>query len=191
MIAPPYPLRRTRAEEQGLTDAAWKTFEAFNREGPFVYFIVEPFEERSYVKIGWAKDPIKRLATLQTGNARHLVIRQLVHGGAALERRWHQRWATGRLSGEWFDPGYAEVILNMADAMAECQIAEEDIDFVFLDSLPPRRRRAYGLVHGFDWANTRLEPPDGYERAGGDWGFSDMEFRRPLDHLELPPVIAR
>ncbi|MET9690381.1 GIY-YIG nuclease family protein [Streptomyces sp. NPDC006514] len=55
------------------------------------------------VKIGIASDPKRRLSEIQTGNPARLVIFAVFHGNARTERALHKRFATRRLSGEWFD----------------------------------------------------------------------------------------
>ncbi|MFE3861072.1 GIY-YIG nuclease family protein [Streptomyces goshikiensis] len=56
-----------------------------------------------HVKIGIASDPKRRLSEIQTGNPARLVIFAVFLGNARTERALHKRFATRRLSGEWFD----------------------------------------------------------------------------------------
>lgn len=64
-----------------------------------VYFI-QAGEEA--IKIGWGKEPLKRLAGIQVHN--HLPVRLLgtIPGDQATEREMHARFAAYRLRGEWF-----------------------------------------------------------------------------------------
>lgn len=54
------------------------------------------------VKIGRSKDPIERLATLQTGAAYRLVMLASFEGQGCLEKSLHRDLSQYRLSGEWF-----------------------------------------------------------------------------------------
>jgi hypothetical protein len=56
----------------------------------YVYFIGE--EDEGPVKIGVAKDPIKRLRGMQTGNSRRLRIERLLVGDREVEQVLHQYW---------------------------------------------------------------------------------------------------
>jgi len=53
------------------------------------------------VKIGWAKDPKKRLALLQIGHPMVLSLLWVTKG--PYERALHRRFAGHRVRGEWFD----------------------------------------------------------------------------------------
>jgi len=89
----------------------------------YVYFIQEL--EGQPVKIGVAADPLRRLASLQTGNPRTLTIDQLIVGGVSVEKRLHRLW--GRkgacIRDEWFGNGYEGVILVLAKEIARRQLA--------------------------------------------------------------------
>lgn len=53
------------------------------------------------IKIGWSKNPAKRMKDLQTG-AGALEIIHTEPGGRIRERRLHDRFASDRVAGEWF-----------------------------------------------------------------------------------------
>jgi hypothetical protein len=55
------------------------------------------------IKIGHAKDPVSRLAEVQTGHPARLVLIATVQGPASLERQYHAKFAHRRLHGEWFE----------------------------------------------------------------------------------------
>jgi hypothetical protein len=55
----------------------------------FVYVIGE---QDGPVKIGFAKDPVKRLRTMQTGNPRRLRVEHVLIGWMELEKVLHQIW---------------------------------------------------------------------------------------------------
>jgi hypothetical protein len=54
------------------------------------------------VKIGLAKSPTERLRNLQTAIPTKLTLIRLLDGGAALEQGLHHRFASARITGEWF-----------------------------------------------------------------------------------------
>lgn len=54
------------------------------------------------VKIGKAVNPSARLREIQTGYPYKLSILALVDGGHDVERAYHKRFASARLTGEWF-----------------------------------------------------------------------------------------
>lgn len=67
----------------------------------YVYFIQAG---EGPVKIGWALDPKKRLAELQTGCPSELRLIGTWPGDRELEKSAHQHFAEHRLRGEWFRP---------------------------------------------------------------------------------------
>lgn len=84
----------------------------------FVYVIQGG--SRSPIKVGRAKNPLRRLAGLQTGNPEYLHLLYVLPGGAALERRLHERLqrADGG-AGEWFYYGPSvKQFLLLVDAVA-------------------------------------------------------------------------
>lgn len=69
----------------------------------FVYFIVEDSDDaRDVVKIGVARNPERRLATLQCANPRRLYIAAVLFGEQITEAALHHLWRKSRLTGEWF-----------------------------------------------------------------------------------------
>jgi hypothetical protein len=66
-----------------------------------VYFIRSG--EDGPVKIGFARDPLKRLATLQTAHHAPLKIIRLIRGDKTTERNYHIRYVRLALLGEWFE----------------------------------------------------------------------------------------
>lgn len=88
----------------------------------FVYFVQQG--DRGPVKIGVAKDPLDRMAALQTGNPTELHLRQVVPGQRDLESKLHYRFREARIRGEWFgddpelDLSYLKLILVYAEGLA-------------------------------------------------------------------------
>lgn len=56
------------------------------------------------IKIGYSKNPEKRLAELQTGYPDTLTILLMIPGTEATERTLHRQFEASRLKGEWFRP---------------------------------------------------------------------------------------
>ncbi len=68
-----------------------------------IYFLQD--SERFGIKIGYAKNDVEaRAATLQTGNQIPLVILAAMPGERKDEAELHQRFASHRIMGEWFQP---------------------------------------------------------------------------------------
>lgn len=72
------------------------------RDKGYVYFIQA--DKGDEIKIGWSKDPMKRLRTLQTAATKELHLLATMEGGMNLEYEIHQRFANHRTVGEWFKP---------------------------------------------------------------------------------------
>ena len=66
------------------------------------YFIRD--EVTCLIKIGWAKSPIDRLKTLQTGSSNPLTLIHFIDSSVFDETELHQRFAHLRVRGEWFKP---------------------------------------------------------------------------------------
>jgi hypothetical protein len=65
-----------------------------------IYFI----SDGEYVKIGYTNgNPLERLASLQTGNARLLKVLHTMPGSLSEEQALHQRFHHLRACGEWFE----------------------------------------------------------------------------------------
>lgn len=91
-----------------------------------VYFIQA--QESRMVKIGYAVDPIARLAELQTGNHDVLAIIRVVSGAQFTEGCFHHFFAQNRVRGEWFifdermltlEPDDVEIPANLVREMRD------------------------------------------------------------------------
>lgn len=69
------------------------------REG-FVYFVQAG--ERGPIKIGWTQDVDRRIAELQTANAKKLILLGTLPGTLDTEASFHARFSHLRLEAEWF-----------------------------------------------------------------------------------------
>lgn len=70
------------------------------------------------VKVGVARDPVARLATLQTGNHLRLRLMVVAPGGQPLEHQLHRRFKAARIpGGEWFEGGGGEQLLTFVEQL--------------------------------------------------------------------------
>jgi hypothetical protein len=100
----------------------------------FVYAIYCP--NKNEVKIGYATDPLKRLASLQTGTTDRLDIITTFSGGLEKEKQLHDTLKNYRVSGEWFTYN-SKVREAIAKAFIESypKSDKEDVLYSYLDSL--------------------------------------------------------
>jgi hypothetical protein len=126
----------------------------------FVYLIGE---EDGPIKIGEAKDPIRRLREMQTGNPRRMRVEYVLLGDAHTERLLHEMWESfaivaphkqGRRDAhpgtEWFRADAREQLLPIIATAAQLQAkaisrSADPLDREQLESLI---RQAHGF-HGF------------------------------------------
>lgn len=64
-----------------------------------IYFI----RAKRHLKIGYSKDPYKRLKELQTGNPIKLEMLLVMEGGFETEKALHDYYSKYRTEGEWFE----------------------------------------------------------------------------------------
>lgn len=109
--------------------------EARRLEGTsFVYFIGE-YEDDGPVKIGVAKDPIKRLRQMQTGNPRRLRVEYVLLGFRDTEKLLHELWEPFAISSartrrrvdaapgtEWFRPEVRERLFPIIETAVVGQV---------------------------------------------------------------------
>src|SRR6516164_4078853 len=78
-----------------------------------IYFIQSTMTR--HIKIGYAKNPKKRLSGLQTSNADQLKLLGQVNGEMDDEAAFHEEFAKFRLHGEWFKEDiYQQVMAILA-----------------------------------------------------------------------------
>jgi len=65
-----------------------------------IYVIVN--NSNTYCKIGYSKNPKKRLVELQTGNPEKLSLLRTYNGFIALEKHIHLKYKHLKLHNEWF-----------------------------------------------------------------------------------------
>lgn len=116
----------TQTEYPGIADLAF--WRSRLKEPNFVYVIQG--RPDSPIKIGLAKDPVARLAQLQTGNPYTLHLLYVVPGDRWLEAELHQRARVAfPLFGgtEWFDyTEELEPLLFLIRALGEAMKADYD-----------------------------------------------------------------
>lgn len=150
------------------------------RDISFVYFVGE---SDGPIKIGFAKDPIARLRTMQTGNPRRMRIEHLLVGDMPMEKLLHEMWepfaimSAGRVGKpdaapgtEWFRAEIRSVLAPIiGEAVAwQCRKLRrviEDGDPLTGKELQAALRKTHreaGIVlQGRDMART-LAPAAGY-----------------------------
>jgi len=63
-----------------------------------------------YVKIGFSKDPDKRLNQLQIGSPRKLKLLAAFPGGREVELKLHEIMERKRIRGEWFELNFEDIM---------------------------------------------------------------------------------
>ena len=88
------------------------------------------------VKIGMANDPVKRLASLQSGNPNKLVIWRTFptpdrNIARVIERGFHEVKSADRISGEWFNftPRVAEALMRL-NIQAAMSVSNMDAELI-------------------------------------------------------------
>jgi hypothetical protein len=79
------------------------------------------------VKIGYSKDPLKRLKQLQTGHPKLLRLMKVYNAPNWVEKRIHYiiRWDRTRGRGEWFDlKGNEQSFLELVDKIVDIAVSE-------------------------------------------------------------------
>jgi hypothetical protein len=119
-----------------------------------IYFIAA--EGSNQIKIGFTdKDPLDRLATLQTGNPHKLTLVATVEGDKQTEKELHQRFASDRTNGEWFNIT-PRLLIYVAHLHAETRLLAMESRIAKLEYEMTRLRRSKSEVARiFDEA----EPP--------------------------------
>lgn len=132
---PESPIDRAKGHELNWANVTPVFDLARGIENPeFVYIVSEG--DGGPLKIGRAKDPVKRLRTMQTGNSRRLRIEFVLLGGQLLERLLHEIWephavrAADRVNKivtgpgtEWFKTEIRNELLDIMPFAVEDQIA--------------------------------------------------------------------
>lgn len=110
----------------------------------FVYFLQS--ELGGPVKIGWAVDPKRRLATLQTANPFLLRLHAAVPGGLELEAQTQEALVDSSFRGEWFAAS-EEVELMRVQLVRELGSRWDRKIHVSAKAISPRR--VENFLHAF------------------------------------------
>jgi hypothetical protein len=108
-------------EARGLDGPGRLTYWSERGRTSFVYVLGDT--ATGDVKIGTAVDVLRRLAQLQSGNPRPLVLRTALVGGPRLEGRLHEIFKEHSLQGEWFSSVAAEAVVAYVSGLSDVQIA--------------------------------------------------------------------
>lgn len=83
--------------------------------GGCIYFVQGENSQR--IKIGFSKDPVKRIAALATGCPEPIKVLGAIDGSQAGERALHLKFAHLRVVGEWFRNG-PDLVTHIEAALA-------------------------------------------------------------------------
>lgn len=109
-----------------------------------VYFIQTAGENA--IKIGYAKEPQKRRAELQTGHHEELtVVGVIARGDMALERKLHDRFAKSHIRGEWFRP--TEELLGFIEGVRACEDVPPEEPEPIVDRLTLWQAHSLTTIH--------------------------------------------
>lgn len=139
----------------------------------FVYFVGE--EDEGPIKIGVAKDPIRRLWSMKAGNPRHMRIEHVVLGTGREEKLFHELWEPLAIRSfknrknpnsapgtEWFAPEIRPKLFPIVQEIADtqvCLIEESRIDDLYELTLEAHS------MHGVEPSQDKVRVP----RRGGDY----------------------
>ncbi len=101
--SPPAPVRFHDYANLTRDDAA----EVLAEKG--CVYCIGPADAR-VVKLGWSRDPEKRLHELQTGSPVDLRLLAIFPATERIERSLHEVFADCRIRGEWFDNADGRVV---------------------------------------------------------------------------------
>lgn len=106
------------------------------------------------VKIGYSKNPHKRLSELQTGHPYELTVRKTLTGTLADEKRLHKLLSDFNCSGEWFLFDYHTVsVLNAVLRSGDIAKAEAEIEKALVEVEKKHATAALSTKRAFDeWA---------------------------------------
>lgn len=65
-----------------------------------IYFILN--KNLNHIKIGYSKNPYKRIKTFETSNSNELEIVYIIDGNISLEKRIHKFFVNFNIKNEWF-----------------------------------------------------------------------------------------
>jgi hypothetical protein len=119
------------------------------------------------VKIGHAKNPFARRANLQGGSSQKLILLGLLPGSKPEEQELHRRFASDRISGEWFRFNLAMLVgieppptcgrerpVHRADASGSCNFGDVIRAWPSISDLASGVGQPYGVVKQWRMRNS-------------------------------------
>lgn len=108
----------------------------------YVYFIKAGRRKRAPVKIGVASNIERRLATLQTGNHRELLLLAAIkcetkHDAYRLESMFHRMLKRHKMRGEWFRHDLNLKAIERMSIRGKFEWAEEEMNEQEADEFDP------------------------------------------------------
>ena len=111
-----------RIDEYRTAGGPWNSYVSISRDSFKLYFIQEGLN--GSIKIGLAKNPNDRLASLQTGNSKKLRILWFCEPKSrSVERDLHRIFNSYRLSGEWFEPS-EDLLRVICETIIHCHTGQ-------------------------------------------------------------------
>lgn len=122
-----------------------------------------------HIKIGFAKDPWKRLCMLRTGSPTQLDLVAMTEGGRPEERELHERFAQDRVRGEWFapSPGLVGLVAHLGPPERAAKIT--GIRPMHLEAVGVPKGYASEIIRGIRTPGLKLAVKI-YEACGGRYG---------------------
>ena len=141
-----------------------------------IYFIQN--KTTGDIKIGYSKNPKKRLTGLQTATPHDLTILGVVQGGLDDEAAFHQRFAGSALKGEWLKVDILRDVLEVIARDAACPqpqktnvIVAGDCDPCFMWASDERQMAARGKLEATMFGALDVihaKPPVAWVITGGE-----------------------
>ncbi|MDH5651290.1 MAG: GIY-YIG nuclease family protein [Gammaproteobacteria bacterium] len=122
----------------------------------YTYFIIENEDNDIHrIKIGFSKEPAKRIKELQTGNSRKLALMGWIEtGDASLEKRLHKKFKSSRINGEWFSIEPYDVLEELKAERTSSYICTQSNAGEFLgygtDAIPE-------FLGPWEWLDTEID----------------------------------
>ncbi len=121
-----------------------------------IYFIIENenlIDQR--IKIGFSKEPGKRLKTLQTGNSRKLALMGWIEtkNDRALEKQLHQKYEAYQVLNEWYEIDHELVLEELKNSATNGYIALQSNAGKFLDC---DRDGIPEFMEPWEWSSTDI-----------------------------------
>lgn len=140
---------RGRGVPKQIAHGVWRLAEeigeafAASRRAGFVYFMHDPVAK--LIKIGFTRNVAARLAAVRSGSGRDLALLGFVHGTLEDEGRWHRRFSSARVRGEWFK-ATGRLLAAIGDAVPAAPIGPVSCPFCGSPKVRSGGKTADGLT---------------------------------------------